>query len=146
MFKKVEIRELTNRAWMSDHKDVLAPNVVALARRFNDVSFWVGTEIVRPERLDARKRALVKFIEVAAALREISNFNGLFEVMSGLANAAVYRLRRTWDAVPVAHQRTVKELQDLTAPFFNFKKYLEALNATKPPCIPYLGAARGGGY
>ena len=48
--------------------------------RFNRVSFWVASEIVTMPNHKHRTAMISRFIEIAQALQEIGNYNGLMEV------------------------------------------------------------------
>lgn len=89
--------ECLNLSWSKQDRDARAPNIVAFIKRFNLVSTWVATEIVKQERLKERVMALKNFIRIAQEMRQMGNFNGVMEVVAGLQNSAIYRLKRTWE-------------------------------------------------
>eukprot|EP01113_Clastostelium_recurvatum_P035629 TRINITY_DN4990_c1_g1_i3.p1 TRINITY_DN4990_c1_g1~~TRINITY_DN4990_c1_g1_i3.p1 ORF type:complete len:716 (-),score=200.35 TRINITY_DN4990_c1_g1_i3:36-2183(-) len=134
-------KECIGQAWNKADKDELAPHIVAMVKRFNLVSTWVATEIVRTEKLKLRYKVLCKFITIAMECRKLGNFNAVMEILAGLQNAAIYRLKHTWDKVnakqPYAEQ--YQSLLDLMSNKGNFKDYRAALMSCQPPCIPYLG-------
>jgi son of sevenless len=61
------------------------------------------------------------------------------EIVSGLNLTPVYRLRKTWDAVPRKYITIYEQLTALMAPKGNFKVYREELHTKDPPCVPFLG-------
>lgn len=61
------------------------------------MSLWVASAILQRELVKDRRKLLSKFIDVAWQCKEASNFNGVFEILSGLANSAVHRLKKTWE-------------------------------------------------
>ncbi len=71
----------------SKEKASLAPNIIRNIEHFNAVNKWVMSEIVGQIQLKQRQTALNKFIALARALRDLNNFNGLMEVLSGLRSA-----------------------------------------------------------
>ena len=58
------------------------------------MSRWVCTQVVKQPSTRERARCLRLFIELAAACRELGNFNGLMEIVAALNSAALHRLRR----------------------------------------------------
>ncbi|EFA85873.1 Ras guanine nucleotide exchange factor [Heterostelium album PN500] len=141
LYRKIESKECLGQSWNKQNKDELAPNIVAFIRRFNAVSNWVATEIVRTEKLKERVSVVKRFIIIAQKCRDIGNFNGCMEILSGLQNASVYRLSKTWEKIeskPLL-KNIYDELLVLMAQKNNFKDYRAALHSVHPPCIPYLG-------
>ena len=65
--------------------------VLALIERFNYVSSWVATRVCMAERTKERTKLVCKLIMVAEKLRQLNNFNGLMEIVSGLNRGPVYR-------------------------------------------------------
>ncbi|KAL6070234.1 Son of sevenless 1 [Balamuthia mandrillaris] len=113
-----------------------------MTRRFNATSQWVAFEVLSVT--DHKRRALVvkHFIKVAQHLLALNNFNGIQEVLAGLQCAAVYRLKRTWRKLSRNHKEVMAaftQLKELMSDFGSYKNYRQALVATSPPCIPYLG-------
>lgn len=50
--------------------------------------------------ISSRVAAIEKWTAVADICRCLHNFNGVLQVCAAFTNAAVYRLRKTWDKVP----------------------------------------------
>lgn len=50
--------------------------------------------------LQARVNAIEKWTAVADICRCLHNFNGVLQICAAFTNAAVFRLRKTWDKVP----------------------------------------------
>ena len=64
--------------------------------------------------MQARVAAIEKWTAVADICRCLHNFNGVLQVCAAFTNAAVFRLKKTWDKVP----KTVRiSLDLLTLPF-----------------------------
>lgn len=68
-----------------------------MIKRFNLVSSWVATEIVKTEKMADRVVKVKKFLNIARRCHEIGNFNGIMEVLAGLQNSAIYRLKKTFE-------------------------------------------------
>lgn len=48
----------------------------------------------------SRVAAIEKWTAVADICRCLHNFNGVLQICAAFTNAAVYRLKKTWDKVP----------------------------------------------
>ena len=59
------------------------------------VSNWVASQVVQSKEGHAAQR-ISHFIAIAKRLFEINNYNTLMEILSGLNNANISRLRATW--------------------------------------------------
>lgn len=108
--------ELIRLGWTKKNKSQLAPNgilfsqgsstsylhkllliilVVAMTQRFNVVSDWVATVIVTQENPKQRVKVIEKFIEIAACLKTLGNFNGMMEIFSAFQRGPVARLKQS---------------------------------------------------
>uniref|UniRef100_A0A8D0GBK6 Rap guanine nucleotide exchange factor 4 n=1 Tax=Sphenodon punctatus TaxID=8508 RepID=A0A8D0GBK6_SPHPU len=72
-------------------------NLDLFLRRFNEIQFWVVTEICLCSQLSKRVQLLKKFIKIAAHCKEYKNLNSFFAIIMGLSNVAVSRLSLTWE-------------------------------------------------
>uniref|UniRef100_A0A3Q3G9T8 Rap guanine nucleotide exchange factor 4a n=1 Tax=Kryptolebias marmoratus TaxID=37003 RepID=A0A3Q3G9T8_KRYMA len=72
-------------------------NLDLFLRRFNEIQFWVITEMCLCPQLNKRVQLLKKFIKIAAHCKEYKNLNAFFAVIMGLSNPAVSRLSQTWE-------------------------------------------------
>uniref|UniRef100_A0A3B4ZKW7 Rap guanine nucleotide exchange factor 4 n=1 Tax=Stegastes partitus TaxID=144197 RepID=A0A3B4ZKW7_9TELE len=72
-------------------------NLDLFLRRFNEIQFWVITEMCLCSQLSKRVQLLKKFIKIAAHCKEYRNLNAFFAVIMGLSNPAVSRLSQTWE-------------------------------------------------
>ena len=118
LYRTITPCECLRQRWTGKDKATLAPNIIALIDRFNKVSRWCCSEIVREKDLKSRAVVLNRFILIASVrkpplvlivephdfapgavqqCRELNNFNGVMEIMAGLQNAAAYRLKKTWN-------------------------------------------------
>lgn len=139
IWEKIQPWECLGLAWMKKDKARRSPHVLALIERFNYVSGWVATTICAQEQVKKRSKYIQKIIDVANALRNLGNLNGVMEIVSGLNRGPVYRLKQSWDDVPSSSKKVFDELKGITdrqKNFANMRKYLKKVN---PPCIPYLG-------
>lgn len=130
------------RFWSKADLAESGPPLHVFIERFNALSDWVASEIVREAREADRARLIELFIATADALRrpDISDYSALVAVISGLASADVTRLRRSWARVGARFMRLHGELEALMASSNNFARYRAAASAASgPPFIPFLG-------
>jgi len=73
------------------------------------------------------------------ALDKINNYNSLLEIISGINNASVRRLRFTFQEVSRKHVSILDKLNTKMNPQQNYPIYRKQLRECKRPCLPYLG-------
>jgi hypothetical protein len=139
LWESVKPWEFLNQAWTKKDKEIRSPNIVAIIRHFNYVASWVATEVVKPLTLKDRARTLARFIDVAYAAKEIGNYNSVMEIMSGLGNAGIFRLKAAWEEIPARSKQLHAEMKQLVSPDGSFRQFRESLKALNPPIIPYIG-------
>lgn len=139
VFKSISPDELSGCGWTKKKKLDLAPNVVALTKRFNHVSFWVVREILNANRTKTRAAVLTHFIKIAKKLLELNSLHSLKAVISGLQSAPIYRLNKTWAQIQRRDRAQFDRLAELLSEEDNRKQLRDYLSSVKLPCIPYLG-------
>lgn len=139
MYRKIQPTELLNQAWSKAKFKHRAPNVLAMSFRFNSLSMWVATSILRMPKLKQRVKIMSRWIRVMEHLRNLNNFNGTMAVMSGLHNSAVHRLKWTKSELPPPQKKVLADMEELLSHEKSYQKYREVLSHTDPPLIPYLG-------
>lgn len=100
LFAAIEGRELLHQCWNGPDKETAAPNVTLTISRFNQMSGWITTLMVKVKEMKPRVALLKRFIDIAQACMELNNFNSVVEIVSGLGTTAVRRLTDTWDLLP----------------------------------------------
>lgn len=103
---------------MKSDKKSRAEHIILMTKRFNDGSRLVASEIISRYKffnqnnfmiikiftsrnsIQARVAAMEKWTAVADICRCLHNFNGVLQICAAFTNAAVYRLRKTWDKIP----------------------------------------------
>ena len=139
LFKKVESWEFFGAAWTKPDKDIKCPNLVNMAQNFNELSRFVSFQILSVPLLKDRAKVLRKWVVIARELRDLGNFNAVFSIISGLASASVYRLKKTFATLTRDKTRVYEELQKMTQPAKSWANYREVLKISNPPSIPYIG-------
>lgn len=144
----------------------------------------MATEIVQAKSLKEQLKIVKKFIQVAAgtasiphttAVKELtrpfferaleclalSNFNSFMEILSGLNNSSVQRLKNLWEVcrhcflrctfecslllfidrqnLSTKYETKFSELEAMMGTKQNFRQYRQELNSRPLPAFPYFG-------
>ncbi len=76
--------ELLNQSWNKPKLRHRSPNVIRMINRFNEVSHWAATSILRVEKVRDRTRVMTKLIRIAdvcAFQKILDSFSNLFIVV-----------------------------------------------------------------
>lgn len=139
IFQNIQPEELTSCGWCKSNKLEVAPNVVAMTRHFNHVSFWTVQEILNEPNVRPRAEVVSHFIRIAKKLHELNNLHTLMAVVSALRSAPIYRLQKTWATVTKKDVQLLERLADLFSDHNNSEKLRQHMDSLKLPCVPYLG-------
>ncbi|KAM9954426.1 hypothetical protein ACTFIW_003968 [Dictyostelium discoideum] len=140
LFQNVKMKELYHKSWtISKSKFENSPSIMSLITMSNKIANWVATEVVTTPHPKKRVEVLKRFISVAEHCKKINNFNTLMEVISGLSNSAVSRLKETWKSLPTRYVNSFNSLQNFLKTDENWKSYRQTLKTKETPCLPYLG-------
>uniref|UniRef100_A0A061QHS2 Putative rap guanine nucleotide exchange factor n=1 Tax=Cupiennius salei TaxID=6928 RepID=A0A061QHS2_CUPSA len=113
-------------------------NLDVFLRRFNEVQYWVVTEMTLAATPARRVALLRKFIKIAAHCREYQNMNSFFAIVMGLSNIAVSRMTQTWEKLPGKLKRTFSDFEALIDPSRNHRRYRLTVAKMDPPIIPFM--------
>ncbi|XP_039674908.1 rap guanine nucleotide exchange factor 4 isoform X1 [Perca fluviatilis] len=113
-------------------------NLDLFLRRFNEIQFWVITEMCLCSQLSKRVQLLKKFIKIAAHCKEYRNLNAFFAIIMGLSNPAVCRLRQTWEKLPNKFKKFYSEFENFMDPSRNHRAYRLTVAKLEPPIIPFM--------
>nr|XP_023024868.1 ral guanine nucleotide dissociation stimulator-like 1 [Leptinotarsa decemlineata] len=104
LFKKLVPHQCLGAVWSRRDKSRShdAATVLATVNQFNAVSFRVISSILVEPGLKSSDRAAIisTWIDIAQELRLIKNFSSLKAIISGLQSNPIYRLQKTWQAIP----------------------------------------------
>lgn len=161
LYRLIKPKELMNQSWSKRGKEENSPNILACISSLNKVNVssafflslvnrltidnpaseqmckLVVRELVTQTDQSRRTKTLKKMIALGTECFKINNFNGGMEILAGLSNSAVTRLKKTWDALDSSSKESFQALSEY--PEKNFKKIRESLRTANPPCVPYLG-------
>lgn len=138
IFVEIKPDELLNQRWNKSEKKTTAPNVMRYIAHFNRMNRVVATTIVKQRDLKMRLKVLQNWILTAHEAHELSNFNAVSEIYSGLQNSAVHRLKLTWDELPPKSKAIYRNLKQFLSHEDNHSTYRKILKETMPPAIPDL--------
>ncbi|XP_074515411.1 rap guanine nucleotide exchange factor 4 [Sebastes fasciatus] len=113
-------------------------NLDLFLRRFNEIQFWVITEMCLCSQLSKRVQLLKKFLKIAAHCKEYRNLNAFFAVIMGLSNPAVCRLNQTWEKLPSKFKKFYGEFENMMDPSRNHRAYRLTVAKLEPPIIPFM--------
>ncbi|XP_065818456.1 rap guanine nucleotide exchange factor 4 isoform X1 [Labrus bergylta] len=113
-------------------------NLDLFLRRFNEIQFWVITEMCLCSQFSKRVQLLKKFIKIAAHCKEYKNLNAFFAIVMGLSNPAVCRLNQTWEKLPSKFKKFYGEFENLMDPSRNHRVYRLTVAKLDPPIIPFM--------
>lgn len=116
-----------------------SPTINALVTHFNRMSGWVSTEVVMNPNVKKRAAIVRGFIGLALACLQLRNYNAVLEIVAGLNQSVVQRLKKTWKLVSRKQLAALKQLELLMDPQGNYKAYRETIKTTKLPAVPYVG-------
>lgn len=108
------------------------------------MSRWIATTVLLQTDEKSRVATACAWLDVAHECREKKNFNTVFEVMAGLQQTPIYRLRILHKRAP-GHKipkyiRLFDALKGIVASDANYKTYRrEIAKCRGRPCVPYFG-------
>ena len=143
VFQGITPKEISHQAWnKSGGKE--APGILQIIQQFNQITYWVATEVVSEKDLKKRVSIITHFINIAEHCKNIFNFNTMMEILVGLMLGPVQRLKASWEAVPSSVLSSYKKLSSLIDNRKNYFNYREALKSAKKsletvPTFPYVG-------
>ncbi|XP_046573528.1 LOW QUALITY PROTEIN: rap guanine nucleotide exchange factor 4-like [Haliotis rubra] len=116
----------------------ITANLDLFLRRFNEIQYWVVTEMVLTQNVSKRVQLLRKFIKIAAHCKEHKNIQSFFAIVMGLSNIAVSRLSQTWEKLPNKFKRMFAEFETNMDPSRNHRSYRVNASKMTPPIIPFM--------
>lgn len=116
----------------------ITANLDLFIRRFNEIQYWVATEILLAINMHKRVQLLKKLLKVALYCRDLQNINAFFAIMMGIGNTAVSRLAQTWEKLPAKFKRLHTELESHMDPTRNHRTYRLWVAKLSPPMIPFM--------
>ncbi|CAF1204041.1 unnamed protein product [Adineta steineri] len=138
LFMAVNQHELLYQVFGRYKYGKITANLDIFMRRFNEIQFWIVTEICLTPSPGKRVQLLRKFIKLASYCKEFRNLNAFFAIVMGLSNIAVSRLSLTWERLPSKIKRMFSEFETLMDPSRNHRVYRSTLTKMTPPIILFM--------
>ncbi|KAF4532333.1 hypothetical protein B566_EDAN003636 [Ephemera danica] len=138
LFWCVHEYELIYHTFGRHHFRKITANLDVFLRRFNEIQFWVVTELCLTTSLSRRVQLLRKFIKLAAYCKEYQNLNAFCAIVMGLSNVAVSRLSLTWEKVPSKARKMFTEFESLIDPSRNHRAYRIVVGKLQAPVVPFM--------
>lgn len=118
LFKKVVPHHCLGCVWSRRDKKEnkhLAPTIRATIAQFNALTKCVVSTTLgsRELKTQQRTRILEKWINIAHECRILKNFSSLRAIVSALQSNSIYRLKKTWAALPKDRIQMFEELSDI---------------------------------
>ena len=131
VLKNIEPIELLN--WLRQPNYESSPNLKIFIDKFNHISFWFQSKILKQESDKNREHFGKKMLKVLKHLLKINNFSSYICLLSALDSTCVTRLN--WKPGFKAELESYTKLMDMSE---SFRYYREELENAKYPCIPYM--------
>ena len=132
IFVKINSGEFLCKNWENEK----AKNICKMIDRFNLVSNWIVTVIVREKDKHIRRKKIEKFLIIQKKLFEIQNFNGVMQICAALSNVAVSRLKKSWKKINTESLKKIEKIMSPDLSFANYRNYIKTLNG---PIVPFTG-------
>ncbi|RDD44624.1 Rap guanine nucleotide exchange factor 4 [Trichoplax sp. H2] len=121
-----------------DHRrDILSTNLDYFLRRYNEIEYWVITEICLTQNLYKRAQVIKKFIKIAEQCKQLNNLHSCTAIVGALLTTPITRLTQTFEKIQIRIHKKMKELQSIMDPSRNYRTYRSMAREMKPPFIPY---------
>jgi len=140
LMSKVKMCEFRNKI-LNPEGGATYESITKLSDRFNHISYWVATQIVVAPSNRTRIELLEKFIDIASKLLKYNNFQGVFQIIAGLNNANIQRLRCCWKSVSQKSMRALHVIEEAMSPLGNYSRYrstIRHLCEKQIPAVPLI--------
>ncbi|KAL9582446.1 MAG: hypothetical protein Q9203_005493 [Teloschistes exilis] len=130
----------STRNWVDYLRTQEPTGIELVTARFNLMVKWVLSEVVLTRIVEERALAIIKYIHIARYCRKNHNFATMFQLTIALTSVDISRLAKTWELVPAAEKKTLKELETLVTPiknFHNLRQEMETANSDEG-CVPVI--------
>jgi hypothetical protein len=141
MFSSIRVRDFVRHVSLNaeqKEKCKSLKNVNRMINHFNHVAKWVASMILIRDKAKHRAPALEKFMNIAAKLRQLNNYNGLAAVLAGISDTAIHRLAQTRALVNQDVQKRFARLVLLMGTQKSHFAYRLAWENSPLPRIPFI--------
>eukprot|EP01134_Creolimax_fragrantissima_P005879 CFRG5879T1 len=139
LFRAIRSQELLNQNWNRAETRHKSPNVLKCIDQARNMTAWVVKCILLRDMCKERQKLLKWFIKLSWRCYQMNNFATTMALIAGFSNAAINRLRHTWDGISNSLKNKLVTMRMTLAPDNNSAKYRRTLQSIKGPRIPFLG-------
>ncbi|KAK9728905.1 Son of sevenless 1 [Basidiobolus ranarum] len=142
LFFAIHLNEFFNHSWCDRAiKEKMTPHLSGFIRWFNKIAYGISGIIVTTNSSSARVTIVKRLIQAAQICLKIHNYNGCFEIVAGLEQSSVQRLKGLWKSLPNKYLQIYSHLAKVISRSDNHRTYRTCLQATgvSVPVLPYLG-------
>lgn len=146
LFKSIQRDEILNLEYTATKsklkRQLILPNIIAMNRQFNQVSYWVIGQVLHHQSPRIRAELISDFIKLSKRLYHLNNLHSSFACLSALLSSPIYRLDQTWHLLRKKYPKEkliLAELIQLFSDDNNYESLRNHLQNSSPPCVPYIG-------
>uniref|UniRef100_A0A6B2L2D1 Ras-GEF domain-containing protein n=1 Tax=Arcella intermedia TaxID=1963864 RepID=A0A6B2L2D1_9EUKA len=139
LFKAIGLEEFMGQAWTKKDKETRAPNILRFISWFNEISYWIQTELTKEVRLKSRIRKFAKFLDICEFLLAYQNYNSLLAFFSAFLSSSIHRMQKTIAGLPKRHNSFYKKYIQLLDGRDRWAWARGQISSAEGPCLPYLG-------
>ncbi|ORY03532.1 ras GEF [Basidiobolus meristosporus CBS 931.73] len=142
LFFAIHLNEFFNHSWCDRAiKEKMTPHLSGFIRWFNKIAYGISGIIVTTSSSSSRVTIVKRLIQAAQICLKIHNYNGCFEIVAGLEQSSVQRLKGLWKALPNKYIQIYSHLTKVISRSDNHRTYRTCLQAAgvNVPVLPYLG-------
>eukprot|EP01130_Rhizamoeba_saxonica_P011369 TRINITY_DN4726_c0_g1_i1.p1 TRINITY_DN4726_c0_g1~~TRINITY_DN4726_c0_g1_i1.p1 ORF type:complete len:352 (-),score=55.34 TRINITY_DN4726_c0_g1_i1:19-1074(-) len=140
LFSEITADDLAQMKWTKTEEPFLYPKITNFINRFNSLSKWVPTEIVRETTPKSRKRILKIMIDIAIHLFVLKNYHAAMAIVAGLHSIPSTRCVSAWKILPRKYRNSLDQLEEVFSHESNYTNYRKLLEGnTNDLIIPFFG-------
>ena len=141
LYSRITLFECLDRVWGKKYCDMGgSKNITNFITNANTLTNFVSSTIVKHSDIKRRCKYIQFFLQVAEHCNGLNNFSSMTAIVSALYSSPIYRLKKTWELIPVADRDVLKKLHSLMDSKKNFIKYRGLLRSVKDvACVPFFG-------
>jgi son of sevenless-like protein len=138
VLREVAAKDFLNKSWTRDNFAALAPGLHTLTVRFNGLASWAIYETVNLENVKDRTAVIAIFVQLAAHLLELRDYNAFVAIMSGLNNSSATRLKKSYSKLSTKQTHQLEHMSDLASGKENYRILRQLWTIAQPPAVPFL--------
>lgn len=141
LYSRITLFECLDRVWGNKYCEMGgSKNITNFIMNANTITNFVSSTIVKHSEVKKRCKYIQFFIQVAEHCKALNNFSSMTAVVSALYSSPIYRLKKTWELIPIEDREILKKLNNLMDSKKNFIRYRGLLRSVKDvACVPFFG-------